>query len=132
MGQTILETERRVSGDDGVIFTVMTDGYENASQEFTAEQVRRLIERLKSAGWKFMFLGADIDAYAASGRLGFAQSDSVSMDKGRMRAAFSTSRRKAFDYDTVRREAGAREAAERTGYTEQDRLNLGDDDRNDG
>jgi hypothetical protein len=129
VGRTILETERRVGKDDGVIFTVMTDGHENASAEFSAEQVRTLVERRAAEGWKFMFLGADIDAYDASRRLGFADADTVSMKKGRMREAFVANRAKAQGYDSVRRAHGAKQAANETWFSESDRQELGEDER---
>jgi hypothetical protein len=129
MGRTILETERRVGKGDGVIFTVMTDGHENASAEFTAEQVRNLVERRKAEGWKFMFLGADIDAYDASQGLGFAAADTVSMKKGRMKQAFAMSRGKAADYDTARRAYGAQQASAATQITDEERKELGEEAR---
>ena len=44
------------------LFVITTDGMENASHRFTAEQVRSLIEEQKARGWEFLFLGANIDA----------------------------------------------------------------------
>jgi hypothetical protein len=127
VGQTIAETEQRVTGEDGVIFTVMTDGLENASKEFTAKQVRDMVERLKAKGWTFMFLGADIDAYEVGGGMGFAASHTVLMKKDRMGRAMALSRAKARDYDRARREFGAEEAAERAAYSDEDRFDLGED-----
>lgn len=52
------ETDRRK-----VLFVIITDGEENASRQFTREHVRDLVETQQSAyGWKFIFLGANIDA----------------------------------------------------------------------
>ena len=46
-----------------VIFIIITDGAENASREYDAAQVKKLIEREKEEhGWEFIFLGANIDA----------------------------------------------------------------------
>lgn len=46
-----------------VLFVIITDGEENASRQFTREHVRDLVETQQSAyGWKFIFLGANIDA----------------------------------------------------------------------
>jgi uncharacterized protein YegL len=47
-----------------VIFVVITDGYENASKEFTRRQVFELVSRQRDVyKWEFIFLGADIDAW---------------------------------------------------------------------
>jgi hypothetical protein len=126
VGQTILQTEKRVVGDDGVLFTVMTDGQENSSQEFSAQQVRALIEKHKAAGWKFMFLGADIDAYALSRQLGIADADAVSMDKRFMREAMQTQRLKAASYHNVREKFGAKKAEAETSYSAAEKASLGD------
>ena len=56
------------------IFVITTDGMENASHRYTADQVRGKIERQKQKyGWEFLFLGANIDAVQTAGRLGIAQ-----------------------------------------------------------
>ena len=45
------------------LFVITTDGMENASRRYTAEQVRQKIERQKAKyGWEFLFLGANTDA----------------------------------------------------------------------
>jgi len=49
-----------------VIVAFQTDGEENASREHTLDELRELIERRKAEGWQFIFLGVDIDAYAAA------------------------------------------------------------------
>ncbi len=126
IGQTILQTAPHVVGDDGVLFTVMTDGQENSSEEFTANQIRTLIEKHKEKGWKFMFLGADIDAYAMSRQFGLADAEAVSMDKRFMREAMATQSMKASSYHDVRKKHGSKAAAEQTNYTAADKANLGE------
>ena len=47
------------------LFVITTDGLENASRNFSADDVRRMIERQKEENnWEFLFIGANIDAYA--------------------------------------------------------------------
>jgi uncharacterized protein YegL len=54
-----------------VLFVIITDGQENASREFTAERVRRLImNQKKKYNWEFIFLGANIDAVETAAHLG--------------------------------------------------------------
>lgn len=58
---------------DHTVFVITTDGYENASTRYTAEKVRKMIEKRKRKnGWEFIFLGANIDAIAAAGSIGIA------------------------------------------------------------
>ena len=53
------------------LFVITTDGLENASRRYSAQQVREMIQRQQARyGWEFLFLGANIDAVEAAGRLG--------------------------------------------------------------
>ncbi|MBQ9635878.1 MAG: VWA domain-containing protein [Acidaminococcaceae bacterium] len=60
------------------IVVITTDGYENASHEYSLEKVKRLISRQQEKHkWEFLFLGANIDAVAAAGRIGIAANRAV-------------------------------------------------------
>lgn len=53
------------------VFVITTDGMENASCRYSAEEVKQMIEKEKTRyGWEFLFLGANIDAVGTAGRLG--------------------------------------------------------------
>ena len=44
---------------------------ENASQRYTSEQVKKMIERQKEKyGWEFLFIGAKIDSVETASRYG--------------------------------------------------------------
>ena len=46
-----------------VLFMITTDGLENASTRHKVSELKKLIESVKKKhGWKFIFLGADLDA----------------------------------------------------------------------
>jgi hypothetical protein len=61
-----------------VMFVITTDGMENASREYSYENVRQMIEHQKSKyGWEFIFLGANIDAIAAAERFGICEDRAV-------------------------------------------------------
>ena len=54
-------------GDDTLaLVTIITDGYENASHEFTLSAISALIESYKEQGWQFTYIGADHDVEAVS------------------------------------------------------------------
>lgn len=54
-----------------VIFVITTDGYENASKEFTREQIKNMIQHQQEKySWTFLFLGAGIDAYQEAESIG--------------------------------------------------------------
>jgi len=64
-----LEASGRPAED--VVFATVTDGAENQSREFNRDTIRRMIEKRTEAGWTFVYLSADIDAYADAGALGY-------------------------------------------------------------
>ena len=47
--------------DTAVLVTIITDGDENASREWNASGVKKLIEACKREGWMFSFIGAGED-----------------------------------------------------------------------
>ena len=54
-----------------ILFVITTDGYENASTDYSKSKVKRMITRQRTKyNWKFMFLGADIDAVGEASSLG--------------------------------------------------------------
>jgi hypothetical protein len=54
-----------------VLCVIITDGMENASREYTAQDVKDRIERQKTVyNWQFEFLAADQDAFASGESLG--------------------------------------------------------------
>lgn len=60
------------------IFVIMTDGMENASRRYSYEQVQRMIKRQqRKYGWEFIFIGANIDAYAEANRFGIRKDRAV-------------------------------------------------------
>lgn len=47
--------------DYNVLVTIMTDGEENASKEYSGLAIKKLIEELKINRWTFTYIGADHD-----------------------------------------------------------------------
>lgn len=65
---------------DRILFVIYTDGLENASREHTHDSVKKKVsDAQENYGWDFLFLGADIDAYAQSGAIGLARGQTVSV-----------------------------------------------------
>ena len=89
IGRTIVELDERLARSrpddrpERVLFVVLTDGYENASEEFSTDRVRRLIElHEQKPGWTFVYLAADVDAFAEGGLRGIAAARAYSFSKG--------------------------------------------------
>lgn len=76
IGRTIAKVKRAHAGmapdyrPDKVLFVITTDGYENASREYSWETVKTLVEAQKAQGWEFLFLGANLDAVGTAARFG--------------------------------------------------------------
>ena len=60
------------------LFVITTDGMENASTRYSAEDIRGMIARQKERyGWEFLFLGANIDAVGTAAKYGIAPDRAV-------------------------------------------------------
>jgi hypothetical protein len=71
-----------------VIVGVMTDGYENASRDWTHDRIKALIEQQsREYGWQFLYLGADQDAIEEGAKMGFAAGKSMTYSRGKARDA---------------------------------------------
>ena len=92
MGITISRFIREI-GDEKVLFVITTDGYENASREYTADSVRKMIEKQKEKGWEFIFMGANIDAVSTGKQYGIARNRNYVNDSSGIAATYSSLRR---------------------------------------
>lgn len=62
--------------DEKYLFVVLTDGMENASKEYTAQDMKKLKAKLEAKdNWTFVYLGANQDAFATSTTYGFSTSN---------------------------------------------------------
>ena len=96
-------------GDTKKVVVIVTDGGENASQEYNREQIFEMITNLKEEGWQVMFLAANQDAIAAGGSLGinaeatinFASTGEGAHDAYAAAATYATSLRTKSYVDAV-------------------------------
>jgi len=64
VGTTITRVHALIGADSIdtlALVTVITDGYENASHEFSLTALKSLIDSYKDQGWQFTYIGADHD-----------------------------------------------------------------------
>ena len=60
------------------MFIITTDGMENASNRYTSDRVKYMIERQKEKyGWEFLFIGANIDAVETAAQYGIGSDRAV-------------------------------------------------------
>lgn len=61
-----------------VIFAILTDGHENASNQYDKARVAEMIEHQQTVyGWEFVFLGANMDAQKEAVALNIPMSNSA-------------------------------------------------------
>lgn len=74
IGKTIEELKT----DRDVVFVIITDGEENASQTYKQEAIHKMIRtQTDKEGWKFLFLGAGQDAIKTGGNIGISHANSM-------------------------------------------------------
>jgi len=69
IGRTLNVQGARIEAEgwaEKVIVTVLTDGQENQSKEFTAPVIREMVAAAEAKGWAFVFLAANQDAFATA------------------------------------------------------------------
>ena len=64
---------------DKVMFIIITDGYENASREFNNKKIKKMIKA--HSKWEFIYIGADIDSYAAGDVIGIKNENIANFKK---------------------------------------------------
>ena len=84
VGRMIAQVDAEIleRADDGKpiedqVVVIVTDGYENASREFSGKTLSDLIETRRSRAWAFVFLGADEGTFKEGERMGVAQANTA-------------------------------------------------------
>lgn len=73
IGRTLNEQGQRIATEkwaDLVIVCILTDGGENASREYDSSRIRSMTGHAETAGWKFVYLGANQDSFSVAKGLG--------------------------------------------------------------
>lgn len=90
MGRSITEFGQELAAlpedqrPSGVVFAVLTDGYENSSREWTLRQVKELVTGQQTQWkWDFVFLGANQDAILTATGLGIAPESALTYNTSR-------------------------------------------------
>lgn len=74
MGQAMTMLEMKMKDGDRALVTIITDGYENASREYSQMEIRHMTERLRKKGWVIAYIGANQDVETVSRDLGIKHS----------------------------------------------------------
>jgi hypothetical protein len=80
VGRTVNATGQRLAAlpeterPDSVLLVIMTDGFENASREFSGAQIGEMIRHQQDVySWQFMFIGANQDAVLSAREIGIQE-----------------------------------------------------------
>ena len=131
VGHTIDEMGARFDAMDEdetpahVLVAIITDGKENSSEEYSADQVRELIEQQEDEwGWEFIYLGAGVDDFADPDAMGLddQQRTQQSKDEQGVQEAYDQAARAA---------ANVRQKGAAGDYQEGGQLDFDDSDSED-
>ena len=89
IGRTLAAARKEAPAGCQKLCVILTDGLENASKEFTRKQIYALIKECEQEGWRFIYLGADHDVWAAGEDLGVAQECRVAFSKDSIGQTFN-------------------------------------------
>ena len=112
LGKTIESTGKSLEAipesnrPDKIVFVVITDGQENASHKFSKSRIREMIERQSNTyNWQFVYLGANQDAFAEAGQVGFQAANVADYVGAATADAFRATSSNVANYRRTRRAA---------------------------
>lgn len=85
IGRTITDTKAAIKPlpkeqRPEVIVVILTDGHENASTEYTLDQIKTMTEKRQAKGWTFVYLGANQDAITVAASMGIRTDGAMTYD----------------------------------------------------
>ena len=69
MGMSLAKLQGKVDKDDYALVTIITDGLENASHEYSCKAIKSIVGLLREKGWIFNYVGANQDAVEVANEL---------------------------------------------------------------
>lgn len=81
MGFSISKLKQYLEGKENfsVLVTILTDGEENSSKEYTGTAIKNLVDELKHQNWTFTYIGADHDVEGMASKMNIH--NTMSFDK---------------------------------------------------
>ena len=80
-----ITTKKNKSNYDNVICIILTDGLDNSSVEYNLSNVKLMINEMETNhNWKFVYLGANQDAFAVGSKMGMAHCANYRCEPGEM------------------------------------------------
>ena len=102
MGLSLNALRKKAADEDKVLVTVVTDGYENASREYSGKSIKALVEEFKERGWVFAYIGANHDVEEAASSIAIENTMSFeATDAGVADMSYSLNRCCESWYDSI-------------------------------
>ena len=103
IGIGIAKINAQATEQDSVLVTIITDGEENSSEEYTLKMIKNLIEKLKKQNWTFTFIGTDdLDVESIAFDMGIDNHLQFSEDEAGTREMFVRENRARERYNKCR------------------------------
>ena len=100
IGKGVSKVNAQIEEGDNVLVTIITDGEENASDEWTLKMVRNLIEKLKKQNWTFTLIGTDnLDVETMAHSFAIEDHLEFEQDEEGTKAMFARERRSRVRYN---------------------------------
>lgn len=104
--QAIRETAQKAPPGAPITIVIQTDGWENASKENTQDTLHALITEKRALGWHFIFLGANIDAFAVARQMGIDAAQTLNYSGPTSDVAFQAASRSTLAYNNEAKTSG--------------------------
>ncbi|HOY52350.1 MAG TPA: hypothetical protein PLX49_11300 [Prolixibacteraceae bacterium] len=100
MGLSLLKMKEETDAlsDYNVLVTILTDGMENASREFSGEAVKKLVDGLSMKNWTFTYIGANHDVVDFALKISITNTMSYQANEADMKQMFDKEKRARFNY----------------------------------
>ncbi len=84
--------------DYNVLVTILTDGMENSSREFSGEAVKKLVDELSLKNWTFTYIGANHDVVDFALKISITNTMSYQANDADMKQMFDKEKRARMNY----------------------------------
>ena len=68
-----------------VFVSVLSDGYENSSEKYTAKMIKDLIEGLSAESWNFTYIGTDHDVTEVADSIGISKGNRACFERSELK-----------------------------------------------
>ena len=100
IGTAISKLNAQTSEHDNVLVTIITDGEENSSLEYSLRMIKTLIDKMKKQGWTFTLIGTDnLDVEGMAGAMAIDNHLEFKEDEAGTERMFACERRSRARYN---------------------------------